>query len=111
VNSSKLGPTVARRNEKLVKLLGAIGDLPLASGESGGNRFADNTIDLFGDAYEYLMQIRELQKVRHRARRHAGWPPATLIVGSCRISSTTCSASRPPKWSFPAVLALAQSRT
>jgi type I restriction enzyme M protein len=48
VNSSKLGPTVAKRNEKLAKLLDAIGDLPL------GN-FADNTIDLFGDAYEYLM--------------------------------------------------------
>ena len=50
VNSSKLGPTVAKRNEKLVKLLEAIGDLPL------GN-FGDNTIDLFGDAYEYLMQM------------------------------------------------------
>lgn len=50
VNSSKLGNTVARRNEKLVKLLGAIGDLPL------GN-FEDNTIDLFGDAYEFLMQM------------------------------------------------------
>lgn len=29
VNSGKLGPTVARRNEKLVKLLDAIGDLDL----------------------------------------------------------------------------------
>lgn len=54
VNSGKLGPTVARRNEKLVKLLDAIGDLPLADGSNG---FADNTIDLFGDAYEYLMQM------------------------------------------------------
>ena len=35
VNSSKLGPTVAKRNEKLVKLLDAIGDLPLASSEGG----------------------------------------------------------------------------
>lgn len=50
VNSAKLGNTVARRNEKLVKLLDAIGDLPL------GN-FEDNSIDLFGDAYEYLMQM------------------------------------------------------
>jgi len=50
VNSSKLGNTVARRNEKLVKLLDAIGDLPLGD-------FGDNTIDLFGDAYEYLMQM------------------------------------------------------
>ena len=45
VNSPKLGDTVARRNEKLVKLLDAIGDLPVGD-------FADNTIDLFGDAYE-----------------------------------------------------------
>jgi type I restriction enzyme M protein len=50
VNSNKLGPTVVKRNEKLVKLLDAIGDLPLGT-------FADNTIDLFGDAYEYLMQM------------------------------------------------------
>lgn len=50
VNSPKLGNTVAKRNAKLVKLLDAIGDLPL------GN-FEDNSIDLFGDAYEYLMQM------------------------------------------------------
>src|SRR3954452_7715685 len=49
VNSGKLGPTVARRNEKLVKLLDAIGDLDLGH--------ADNTIDAFGDAYEYLMTM------------------------------------------------------
>jgi type I restriction enzyme M protein len=49
VNSSKLGPTVAKRNEKLVKLLDAIGDLDLGH--------ADNTIDAFGDAYEYLMTM------------------------------------------------------
>ena len=51
VNSSKLGNTVAKRNEKLVKLLDAIGSLPL------GGDYADNSIDLFGDAYEYLMQM------------------------------------------------------
>lgn len=50
VNATKLGTTVAKRNEKLVKLLDAIGDLPL------GN-YDDHTIDLFGDAYEYLMQM------------------------------------------------------
>lgn len=52
VNSSKLGPTVARRNEKLVGLLDAIGDLPLS--RAG---FTGSSIDLFGDAYEYLMQM------------------------------------------------------
>jgi len=50
VNASKLGNTVAKRNEKLVKLLNAIGDLNL--GDS-----ADNTIDASGDAYEYLMTM------------------------------------------------------
>ena len=50
VNSAKLGPTVAKRNAKLVKLLDAIGDLDLGS-------FEDHTIDAFGDAYEYLMQM------------------------------------------------------
>ncbi len=54
VNSKKLGPTVVKRNERLVKLLEAIGDLPLSSGASS---FSDNTIDLFGDAYEYLMHM------------------------------------------------------
>lgn len=49
VNSNKLGPTVAKRNERLVKLLDAIGNLPL------GGAFDENTNDLFGDAYEYLM--------------------------------------------------------
>jgi len=50
VNSNKLGNTVEVRNKKLVKLLDAIGELKL------GN-YADNTIDAFGDAYEYLMTM------------------------------------------------------
>ena len=50
VNSSKLGPSVTKRNERLAKLLEAIGDLSLGE-------FADNTIDAFGDAYEYLMTM------------------------------------------------------
>ncbi len=53
VNSNKLGGTVISRNEKLVKLLDAIGDLPL----SNNGKFSHNTIDLFGDAYEYLMTM------------------------------------------------------
>ena len=50
VNSNKLGNTVSERNNKLVKLLDAVGDLPL------GN-YSDNTIDVFGDAYEFLMTM------------------------------------------------------
>lgn len=47
---NKLGNTVDERNEKLVKLLNAIGDLDF------GN-YGDNNIDLFGDAYEFLMTM------------------------------------------------------
>ena len=54
VNSPKLGTSVARRNEKLANLLHAIGDMPLSNGTGG---FPGSTIDLFGDAYEYLMQM------------------------------------------------------
>lgn len=50
VNSNKIGGTVAKRNELLVKLLEAVGDLQL------GN-YADNSIDAFGDAYEFLMTM------------------------------------------------------
>lgn len=48
VNSSKLGSSVAKRNEHLVQLMDGVGDMKL------GN-YQDNTIDTFGDAYEYLM--------------------------------------------------------
>lgn len=50
VNSNKLGSSVKKRNEKLVGLLDAIGDLNLGD-------FADNRIEAFGDAYEYLMTM------------------------------------------------------
>ena len=50
VNSNKLGATVDKRNDKLVKLLDGIGDMKL------GN-YKDNSIDAFGDAYEYLMSM------------------------------------------------------
>jgi len=52
VNSPKLGNTVEKRNEKLRKIMDAIGDLPLSNG-----KFSENTIDLFGDAYEFLMTM------------------------------------------------------
>ena len=50
VNSNKLGATVAKRNEKLVKLLNGVGDMNL--GDVKGH-----DIDAFGDAYEYLMTM------------------------------------------------------
>ena len=50
VNSNKLGATVAKRNEKLVKLLNGVHDMNLGD-------VKDHHIDAFGDAYEYLMTM------------------------------------------------------
>lgn len=50
VNSNKLGASVTRRNELLTKIIEAIGDLKLGD-------YQDNTNDLFGDAYEFLMTM------------------------------------------------------
>ena len=50
VNSSKLGDTVTKRNEKILKIMNSIAELRL------GN-YNDNNIDVFGDAYEYLMNM------------------------------------------------------
>lgn len=47
---NKLGNTVDERNQKLVKLLNAIGELNFGD-------YKENKIDLFGDAYEFLMTM------------------------------------------------------
>ncbi|MCD8015163.1 MAG: type I restriction-modification system subunit M [Lachnospiraceae bacterium] len=50
VNSNKLGSTVAKRNEKLVKLLNGVAAMNLGD-------VKHHDIDAFGDAYEYLMTM------------------------------------------------------
>lgn len=50
-NSPKLGNTVIERNKKLVTLITKIGGLDF------GGPFQDNSIDAFGDAYEFLMTM------------------------------------------------------
>ena len=50
VNSNKLGATVAKRNEKLVKLLNGVANMNLGD-------VKEHDIDAFGDAYEYLMTM------------------------------------------------------
>ena len=50
VNSNKLGATVAKRNDKLVKILNGISDIKL-------DDYKSNSIDAFGDAYEFLMSM------------------------------------------------------
>lgn len=51
VNSAKLGNTVIERNKKLMNLMAKIGSLDF------GGAFQDNSIDAFGDAYEFLMTM------------------------------------------------------
>jgi type I restriction enzyme M protein len=50
VNSNKLGNTVAKRNERLVKILNGIAEMNLGSVEN-------HNVDAIGDAYEYLMSM------------------------------------------------------
>ena len=50
VNSNKLGATVAKRNANLVKLIEGVADMGLG-------KYKENSIDAFGDAYEYLMSM------------------------------------------------------
>ncbi len=50
VNSNKLGSTVAKRNEKLAKLLNGVAAMNLGD-------VKNHDIDAFGDAYEYLMTM------------------------------------------------------
>ncbi len=50
VNSNKLGASVPKRNELLVKIMDSVGDLKLGD-------YQDSTIDAFGDAYEFLMTM------------------------------------------------------
>ena len=50
VNSNKLGSTVGKRNERLIKILDGINSLNI------GN-YQTNSIDAFGDAYEFLMTM------------------------------------------------------
>ena len=48
VNSSKLGSTEINKNENLVKLLNAIGDLPF-------NKDFDDLSTQYGEIFEFLM--------------------------------------------------------
>ena len=50
VNSNKLGATVAKRNERLCKLLWGVRDMALGE-------VKNHDIDAFGNAYEYLMTM------------------------------------------------------
>ncbi|MEG1094503.1 MAG: type I restriction-modification system subunit M [Lactococcus sp.] len=50
VNSNKLGPTVIKRNKRLKNLILVINSMNVGA-------YQENSIDAFGDAYEYLMSM------------------------------------------------------
>lgn len=50
VNSNKLGSSVTKRNEHLAQIMDGVGEMKLGD-------YQDNTIDAFGDAYEFLMSM------------------------------------------------------
>ena len=50
LNTDRLGATVTERNHRIVKILHAIADMKLGD-------FKDNSIDAFGDTFEYLMKM------------------------------------------------------
>lgn len=67
MNSNKLGATVAKRNVNLVKLIEGVANM-------GVGNYKDNSIDAFGDAYEYLMSMyaSNARKKRRRVLHSAG---------------------------------------
>ena len=73
VNSTRLGNTVERRNEKLRKLLNAIGDLDMGEQHDEG-------IDMFGDAYEYLMQMYASQAGKSGGEYYTPQEVSELLV-------------------------------
>ena len=63
LNSNKLGASTDERNRRLQKLMRSIGGLKLGTymadrvGSIGRERGMGSTVDIFGDAYEYLMTM------------------------------------------------------
>ena len=63
LNSNKLGASTGERNRRLKKLMASIGSLKLGTymtdrvGSIGRMGGVGNSVDIFGDAYEYLMTM------------------------------------------------------
>lgn len=53
VNNNRLGSTVRERNKRLITIMDGIAGLPLV----GTDEIANNSTDLFGDAYEFLLSM------------------------------------------------------
>lgn len=81
VNSNRLGNTVERRNDKLRNLLNAIGDLDLGDKHDEG-------IDMFGDAYEFLMQMYASQAGKSGGEYYTPQEVSELLARLTTIGKT-----------------------
>lgn len=81
VNSNRLGNTVERRNDKLRNLLNAIGDLDLGEKHDEG-------IDMFGDAYEFLMKMYASQAGKSGGEYYTPQEVSELLARLTTIGKT-----------------------
>ena len=82
VDSTSLGRTVSKRNELLAKVLKAVASMDL------GASFTEHTIDAFGDAYEFLMQMYAANAGKSGGEYFT--PPAVseLLARICLVRNT-----------------------
>lgn len=82
VDSTSLGRTVTKRNELLAKVLKAVASMDL------GASFTEHTIDAFGDAYEFLMQMYAANAGKSGGEYFT--PPAVseLLARICLVRNT-----------------------
>lgn len=78
VNSNKLGATVLKRNETLTKLLTKVKGMNFGS-------YTDNTVDLLGDAYEYLMGMYASNAGKSGGEYYTPQEVSTLLTKLCII--------------------------
>ncbi|MBQ4567924.1 MAG: type I restriction-modification system subunit M [Desulfovibrio sp.] len=83
VNSAKLGTTVAKRNEKLVKLLHGVQSMNL------GSDYQNNTIDAFGDAYEFLMGMYASNAGKSGGEYYTPQEVSELLARIATVGKTT----------------------
>jgi len=82
VNSPKLGNTEKDRSEKLKELLNKIDSLELG-------KFQENSIDVFGSAYEYLMQMYATHAGKSGGEFYTPQEVAELLVRLATVGKKT----------------------
>lgn len=78
VNSVNLGSTVQKRNENLMKLLNGVGEIDFGD-------FTNNSIDLLGDAYEFLMAMYAANAGKSGGEYFTPQEVSTLLTKICLI--------------------------